>query len=103
MNKWYYIGLGAAIAGVATIIYLNRKEKALKDKPLTDAEITGIVEQVQVEEAAKYSNALLKDYEIVLPTAVADKRVRELAEKITRDRSKINPKKIKKPLMINEL
>jgi len=103
MNNLYYIGLGAALAGIATIIYLNRKEKEMKNKPFTDAEITSIVEQVKVEEASKYSNALLKDYEIVLPPVVADKRVREKAEQITRNRNKINPKKIKKPLMINEL
>lgn len=103
MKSWQYLGLAAAILGVATIIYMNRREKAKMKQPLTDAEIQGIVAEVQTEEGAKYSNALLKEYEVVLPTGVASKKVREKAEAITRKRYAVNPKKLKKPLMVNEL
>lgn len=103
MKSWQYLGLAAGLLGVATIIYLNRKEKAQARKPLTGAEIQGIIAEVQAEEGAKYSNALLRDYEVVLPTGVASKKVRQKAEEITRKRFAVNPKKIKKPLMVNEL
>lgn len=103
MKSWQYLGLAATILGVATIIYINRREKARSRKPLTDAEISGIVAEVQADERAKYSDALLREYEVVLPTGIADKKVREKAEQITRKRYAVNPKKIRKPLMVNEL
>lgn len=103
MKTLEYVGIGAAVLGIATIIYMNRKEKKQADAQMTKTDLSAIVEEVQVEEEQKYSNALLKQYEVVIPTAVASKRVREKAQQISKDRRKVNPKKIKKPLTINEL
>ena len=103
MKSLQYLGIAAALLGVATIVYLNRRDKRRSQQPLTRADVITAVAEVQVEQAARYSNALLRDYEVVLPTGVASKKVREKADEITRKRYAINPKRIKKPLMVNEL
>lgn len=103
MKSWQYLGMAAALLGVATIVYLNRRDKRRSQQPSTRADVMTAVAEVQAEEASRYSDALLKEYEVVLPTGVASKKVREKADEITRKRYAVNPKRIKKPLMLNEL
>ena len=104
MKNFHIWATSALLLGVAAIIYMNRRQKSASSnaslKVLVDEEIIPLVQQ---EEASKYTNALLKQYEVVLPTAVASKRVREKAEVIARERRRIHPKKVKTPISVNEL
>lgn len=106
MKNFSIWATSAILLGVAAVIYLNRKEKKkpVQPIPVTDKTIEEIlIPEVKQEEANKYTNAFLKQYEVVIPTAIASKRVREKAETIAESRRKINPRKVKTPIKVNEL
>jgi len=104
MKNFRIWATSALLLGVAAIIYMNRREKKAATNRMTkELLVEEIIPLVQQEEASKYTNALLKQYEVVLPTAVASKRVREKAEIIARERRRIHLQKVKTPISVNEL
>jgi hypothetical protein len=93
------------IAGVAIVgLYYNwqnaRNIKKLADGTLPPKEVEkAIVEATEVEKT-KYTNAFLKDFDIVMPPVQASKAVKEKAAKAQKRRYKVNPDKLQTPLYL---
>ena len=93
------------IAGVAIVgLYYNWKNsknlKRLAESTLPPKEVEkAIVEATEVEKS-KYTNAFLKDFEIIMPPVQASKAVKEKAAKLQKERFKVNPDKLQIPLYI---
>lgn len=103
MKNFHIWATSALLLGVAAIIYMNRRQKKYASQPEMQLSVEEIIPLIQQEEASKYTNAFLKQYEVKIPTAVASKRVREKAEVIAKERRKVHAKKVKTPISINEL
>jgi hypothetical protein len=89
--------IGVLIGGVAAHLYCRGFMKNPK-RLMTDSEIKGVIADATGVESSKYTNAFLKDFEIVLPPVQASKAVKEKAMELQQRRSRINPEKIKTPL-----
>ena len=85
---WWVLGGLGAIA----LLYHYKKPKVSTQSKL--------VTEVLTEEEAKYSNALLQDYNIVLPTAQASAKVRAKGEELRKGRFALQPQRINPPLFI---
>ena len=84
---WVLGGLGA----IALWYYYNKSKVTTKTKLVTD---------VLTEEEAKYSNALLQDYNIVLPTAQVSAKVKAKGEELRQGRYALQPQRMNPPLFI---
>ena len=91
-NFLLYVLLGAGALGL-WYYYKNRN----KNEPLT---ITDINTQVMNEEAIKFPQPFLADYNIVMPSDLVSKRVKEKAAQLTAGRYEIQNDKINDPLFI---
>ena len=85
---WWVLGGLGAIA----LLYHYKKPKVSTQSKL--------VTEVLTEEEAKYSNALLQDYNIVLPTAQASAKVKAKGEELRQGRYALQPQRINPPLFI---
>ena len=85
---WWVLGGLGAIA----LLYHYKKPKVSTQSKL--------VTEVLTEEEAKYSNALLQDYNIVLPTAQVSAKVRAKGEELRQGRFALQPQRINPPLFI---
>lgn len=92
MNKentiWWLLG-GLSI--VALIYHYKKPKNNTKTKLVAD---------VLTEEEAKYSSALLKDYNIVMPSDLVSAKVKAKGEKLREGRYKLQPQRINPPLFI---
>jgi|APCry1669188879_1035177.scaffolds.fasta_scaffold14292_5 hypothetical protein len=84
---WVLGGLGA----IALWYYYKKPKVSTQSK---------LVTEVLTEEEAKYSNALLQDYNIVLPTAQASAKVKAKGEELRQGRYALQPQRMNPPLFI---
>ena len=89
--------VGVLIGGVAAHLYCKGFMKSPK-KLMTDAEVKKVIIDATNVESSKYTNAFLKDFEIVLPPVQATKAVKEKAMESEKRRHRVNPDKIQTPL-----
>ena len=89
--------IGVLVGGIAAHLYYRGFMKKPK-KLMTDAEVKEVISDATNVEASKYTNAFLKDFEIVLPPVQASKAVKEKAMELQESRNRINPDKIQTPL-----
>lgn len=91
--------VGVLIGGLAAHLwhYKDWMKKA-SDKVMTDAEVKETIADATNVESSKYTNAFLKDFEVVLPPIQASKAVKEKAFESQKRRSRVNPDKIQTPL-----
>ena len=89
--------VGVLIGGIAAHLYHRGFMKAPK-KLMTDAEVKEVIADATNVESSKYTNAFLKDFEVVLPPVQASKAVKEKAMESQKRRSRVNPDKIQTPL-----
>ena len=91
---------GVAIVGLYYNLQNSKNIKKLADKTLAPGEAEkAIVEATEVEKS-KYTNAFLKDFEIIMPPVQASKAVKEKAAKLQKSRYEINPDKLQIPLYL---
>lgn len=91
-NILLYVLLGAGALGL-WYYYKNRNKK----RAVT---ITDITNEVAKEEAIKFPEPFLADYNIVMPSDLVSKRVQEKAAVLTQGRYEIQNDKIQDPLFI---
>ena len=89
--------VGVLIGGIAAHLYYRGRNKAPK-KLMTDAEVKEVIADATNVESSKYTNAFLKDFEVILPPVQASKAVKEKAMESQKRRSRVNPDKIQTPL-----
>ena len=89
--------VGVLIGGIAAHLYYRGMNKAPK-RLMTDAEVKEVIADATNVESSKYTNAFLKDFEVVLPPVQASKAVKEKAMESQKRRSRVNPDKIQTPL-----
>lgn len=91
--------LVGVLSGVVAAYLYNKwfVNKAPK-KLMTDAEVKEVIADATNVESSKYTNAFLKDFEVVLPPVQASKAVKEKAMESQKRRSRVNPDKIQTPL-----
>lgn len=89
--------IGVLIGGVAAHLYCRGFMKNPK-RLMTDSEVKEVIADATDVESSKYTNAFLKDFEIVLPPVQASKAVKEKAMELQKNRMRINPDKIQTPL-----
>jgi hypothetical protein len=87
---WWVLGGAAAIA--AWYYYQNNKKKSVTTNDL--------IVDVLKEEQDKYSTPFLVDYNIIMPSDLVSKRVREKGEQLRAGRFEIQPDKVQAPLFI---
>jgi hypothetical protein len=92
MNKdnaiwWVLGGLGA----IALLYHYKKTKVSTQTKLVTD---------VLTEEEAKYSNALLRDYNIVMPADQVSAKVKAKGEELRKGRYALQPQRINPPLFI---
>lgn len=93
------------IAGVAIVgLYYNwqnsKNIKKLADGTLPPKEVEKAIVEATAVEKEKYTNAFLKDFDIVMPPVQASKAVKEKAAKAQKRRYKVNPDKLQTPLYL---
>jgi hypothetical protein len=92
MNKdnaiWWVLGG----LGVIALLYHYKKPKVTTQ--------TKLVADVLTEEEAKYSNALLREYNIVMPADKVSAKVRAKGEELRQGRYALQPQRINPPLFI---
>jgi hypothetical protein len=92
MNKdntiWWVLGG----LGVVALLYYYKKPKVTTQ--------TKLVADVLTEEEAKYSNALLREYNIVMPADKVSAKVRAKGEELRQGRYALQPQRINPPLFI---
>jgi hypothetical protein len=101
-NNKLLIGL---IAGVAVVgLYINWKNsnniKKLAAGTLTPKEVQETIADATIVEKQKYTNAFLKDFDIVMPPVQASKAVKEKAAAAQKRRYSVNPDKLQTPLYL---
>ena len=87
---WWVLGGVGAVA--LWYYYQNNKKKSVNTQDL--------VVDVLNEEQDKYSTPFLVDYNIIMPSDLVSKRVREKAEQLRAGRFAIQPDKVQAPLFI---
>jgi hypothetical protein len=92
----------AIAVGAASLLYYLSKPKGKKQSSVSVTESLAATGNT-MSEAPKYSNGLLKEYDIVIPHAYPSKSVKEKAEQVSKDRHAINPKKRQYPIFLHEL
>jgi hypothetical protein len=93
------------IAGVALVgLYYNWRNsnniKKLAEGTLTPKEVKDTIADATIVEKEKYTNAFLKDFDIVMPPVQASKAVKEKAAKAQKRRYQVNPDKLQTPLYL---
>jgi hypothetical protein len=86
--------------GAASLIYYYSRDKKKPKLVVEQKEILGT--EVAKQEASKYSNGLLKEYDILIPHAHPSKSVREKAELVSKERHQVNPHKRAYPTFLHE-
>lgn len=94
--------LGVLVGGIAAHLYCRGFMKP-SQKLMTDSEIKETIADATNVESSKYTNAFLRDFEIVLPPVQASKAVKEKALESQKRRNRINPDKIKNPLFTDAI
>jgi hypothetical protein len=89
--------IGVLVGGIAAHLYYRGFKKPSASL-MTDAEVKEVIADATNVESSKYTNAFLRDFEIVLPPVQATKAVKEKAMESQKRRSRVNPDKIKAPL-----
>lgn len=84
---WVLGGIGA----VALLYYYNNKKKVTTQDLVVD---------VIKEEQDKYSTPFKAEYNIIMPSDLISKRVREKGEELRAGRFEIQPDKVQAPLFI---
>ena len=103
-NKLLIGGLiGAATLAVYLHLQKMKKDKLASAKILTDAQIKEVIVEETAKAKAPFTDALLRDYEIVLSTAKVSKAVREKARQLTKGRFALMPDNIVKPLKLEDI
>lgn len=99
MNK-FLLGLAAGIA--ATYIYRSYTErvKTLEKKPATIEEKVAAVKEVVADEADKYGAALRKQFSILLPSDLINRKVAEKGQAFTDRRFELREETIKQPVVL---
>jgi hypothetical protein len=91
-DNFIYWVLGGVGAIALWYYYNNNKNKSVTTQDL--------VVDVLKEEQDKYSTPFLVDYNIIMPSDLVSKRVREKAEQLRAGRFAIQPDKVQAPLFI---
>ena len=86
--------IGILIGVVAAHLWNMQKRK--KNNPGSNILVKDVID----EEAIKYSNPLSQKYDIVMPSDIVSKKLKQRADKITADRYKYDKNKIKNPVSI---
>lgn len=99
MKGNFILGVIVGIAGV--YLYRAFAQKSGKNpSDLTIKEMAVLAEDVAREEGSKFSAALKKEYDIVMPSDQVSKKVRAKAKKFTEGRYAIVPDNINQPVTI---
>ena len=78
--------------GIVALLYHYKKPKVTTQ--------TKLVTDVLTEEEAKYSNALLRDYNIVMAADQVSAKVKAKGEELRKGRYSLQPQKMNPPLFI---
>ena len=99
--------IGGLLGAAALAVYLHlqkmKKDKLASAKPLTDTQVQAVIVEETAKAKAPFTDALLRDYEIVLSTAQVSKAVREKGKQLTKGRYALMPDNIVKPLKLEDI
>lgn len=99
MNKNFW--LGAAVGLLAAYLWNKAKQKSGKNlNDLSLKDVASITKDVVVEEGGKFSDAVKKEYDIIMPSDQISKKVQQRADKLTRGRYAPQPQKVKEPVKL---
>lgn len=97
MNRSFLLGFASGILGVYLWRQFRKKStKSASDLTIKDA--VAITKEVVAEEAGKFSDAVKKQYDIIMPSDLVNKKVRQKAKKLTQGRYTIQEEKVKEPV-----
>lgn len=81
----------------ATVMHILHKKGYMSNKPKTTTEM---IVDIKEEEKAKYPDPIKKKYDIVMPSDLVSKKVRQRAKDLTRGRYEVDLNKVKEPVSI---
>lgn len=96
--KWQNLLIGAIIGGVAYHFWLKSKRK--NEAKNAEATTMVAVQELVSEQSGRFSPALKKEYDIVLPADMVSKKVRKKAKELTKGRYSVSVKDVKSPVTI---
>lgn len=97
MNRNFLLGFASGILGV----YLwgqFRKKASKSTSDMTIKDVVAITKDVVTEEANKFSSAVKQQYDIIMPSDLVNKKVKQRAKQLTQGRYAIQEEKVKEPV-----
>lgn len=97
MNRSFLLGFAGGLLGAYLWVQFRKKSsKSASDMTIKDA--VALTKEVVAEEAGKFSDAVKKQYDIIMPSDLVNKKVRQKAKKLTEGRYTIQEEKVKEPV-----
>ena len=93
-----WIAVGVMAVGALGVLLFNGKSKKNRTQPNTIGD--AVMVQLPEREKRKYSPALLREYDLIVPPFKATKRAQRVANRITAERYIIDQDKVKTPFFL---
>lgn len=98
--KNFLLGMAAGVVAAAIYRSYTQKVKTAEKKPLTAEEKIAVVKEAVTDEANKYGAALRKQFTILLPSDLINKKVAEKGKEFTQRRYELREETIKPPVVL---
>ena len=96
--KFQDVLIGAVIGVVAYHFWQQSQKQKTVENTISDTLVA--LKEVVDEESTKFSKALKKEYDIIMPSDMVSKKVRNKAKELTRGRYSVSVQDVKPPVSI---
>jgi hypothetical protein len=99
--------VGALLGAAALAVYLHlkkmKKDKAASEKLLSESQIKAVVVEETAKAKAPFTDAFLKDYDVVVPPVKVRAAVKAKSEELRKGRFAMMPDNVVKPLKLEDI
>lgn len=96
--KFQDVLIGALIGGIVYHFWQQSRKKKTIEGTMTNTMVA--LKEVANEQSTKFSEALKKEYDIVMPSDMVSKKVRKKSNQLNKGRNSISVQDVKAPVTI---